>query len=248
MVKHLHYIRNGEGNKRVLFIHGNLASANWWKPTMDALKLECDMLAVDLRGFGRSPDGEENVTFANHAKDIYEIVQLNNFHDFIIVGHSLGGAVAMQFAADYPELLTGLVLVDSSPVGGMADVDYQLLQMVIANKELVVTSLKGTMAIGIDEDYFAQLSKDALRSLPAVIPNTRALEGTDFTERAAYFDKPVLVIYGEKDQLVSLAEAEKQVAAYPMAKLTVIPGVGHNPQVEDTQAFVKHINSFLVLM
>lgn len=244
----IHTIRQGSGQQQIVFIHGNMASSRWWQPTMDALINDWDMLAVDLRGFGRSPDGEVTVTLADHAKDIYEAVQQHKLRSFLLVGHSLGGGVAMQFAADYPEMLTGLVLVDSSPVDGMTGIDYQLLQMVIENKELVVSSLRGTMTTNIDEDYFAQLAADALRSLPAVIPNTRALEAADFTHSAACFNKPVLVIYGEKDQLVTLAEAEKQVAAYSVAKLTVIPSVGHNPQVEDTQAFALCINSLLIVL
>lgn len=242
MKEMIYTIRQGCGQQKIVFIHGNMASSRWWQPAMDMLVNDWDMLAVDLRGFGSSPDGQDVVTLADHATDIYEAVQQHKFSPFLLVGHSLGGGVAMQFAADYPEMLTGLVLVDSSPVGGMTGIDYKLLQMLIDNKELVISSLRGTMASNIDENYFTQLAADALRSLPAVIPNTRALENADFTHSGACFSKPVLVIYGEKDQLVPLAEAEKQVSAYSEAKLMVIPGVGHNPQVEDTQAFAQCIN------
>ncbi len=240
----IHFIRQGGGRKKVVFIHGNMGSVRWWQPAMKILADSLDMTAVDLRGFGSSPDGAEDVTLADHAADIYRIIEMLAFSPVTLVGHSLGGAVAMQLAADYPSIVEKMALIDSAPLGGMHDIDYQLLQAVCSNPDLLVASLKGIMAACVDEAYFAALAQDALRGAAAVIPNTRALEKADFSAGAARFGKPVLVVHGERDIVVPVAEAEKLAAAY-QGQLTVLAGVGHNPQVENTPEFCRILLDFV---
>jgi branched-chain amino acid transport system permease protein len=238
-------LHKGQGAKKLVFVHGNMASAKWWRPVMAALDQEYEMLAVNLRGFGDSPDTPEQVTLADHANDIYELTRKYRFEQLVLVGHSLGSGIAMQFAADYPELLTGLVLVDSTPVAGMQGIDYNLLQMVVNNKELAMTSLKATLIKALDQGFLSELLEDGVRALPSVIPNTRALDGADFSAEAPDFAKPVLVVHGALDALVPVAEAEKAVQIYPNAILKIIPDVGHNPQVEDPMAFVTVLRNFV---
>lgn len=243
MKARLYAHRQGKGDTGVVFIHGNTGSTRWWAPAMNALENEFNMTAVDLRGFGQSPDGPDNVTLADHAGDVKAVADEIGLREFILVGHSLGGGVAMQFAALFPDRLRGLVLVDPAPLGGLKGVDYGILEMSIKNNWMV-PGLKATMVQPVAEEYFALLARDCIRSLPAVIPNTRALEAADFTAVAPRFAKPVLVVQGDKDPLVPLAEAEKIAAAYPHAALTVIADAGHSPQVEQTGAFARCLREF----
>lgn len=245
MSEPIHFIRCGNGVKKVLFIHGNMGSTRWWLPVIELLNNECDMIAVDLRGFGSSPDGLAEVNLGDHAQDIQNVVREQNFSDFIIVGHSLGGAVAMQVAADYPESLSGLVLMDAPPVSGLSNVDYSLLERLLENPEILVSSLRMTMVLPVDEKYFQELAEDCLRGIAAVIPNTRALEKADFSADTGRFGKPVLVIHGEHDAVVPVGEAQKTASAYPNAKLVIIEGCGHNPQVEATAKCAEALRQLL---
>jgi pimeloyl-ACP methyl ester carboxylesterase len=244
MQDRLYYHSQGAGDAKIVFIHGNTGSARWWQPAMNALQKEYSMLAIDLRGFGRSPDGTGTVTLAEHAREIHELLDSLNIADFVLVGHSLGGGVAMQFAADYPDSLRGLVLVDSVPVGGLQGVDYGFLELALKNNWLVA-GLRATMVRPPDEAYFAELAKDCLRSAAAVIPNTRALEAASFLNSARLFPKPVLVVHGEMDTIVALAEAEKTVSTFPAAQLAVIAGVGHSPQVESPAELAGQLRKFM---
>lgn len=244
MQEKLYSVCRGRGTTQIVFIHGNMASAKWWRPVMESLDEEFIMLAVDLRGYGQSPDGAQTVTLAQHAYDLHEVINSQGFSQFILVGHSLGGAVAMEFVLQYPELAAGLVLVDSAPVGGMKNIDYGRVEMMLADRNILEMALRFTLAKPVEEVYFAELLDDAYRSIPAVIPNTRALDGADFTARVKVFAKPVLVLQGEKDVIVSLADAKAAAQAFPNGRCIMIAEAGHNPQIEDPVEFARHLRDF----
>jgi branched-chain amino acid transport system permease protein len=242
----LYTVRKGKpGVQRIVLIHGNMASSRWWQSVIDIMADDFELLALDLRGYGKSPDGPASVSLADHAADIAELAKMADFAPFTLVGHSLGGAVAMQFAALHPDLLEGLVLVDSAPVDGMKNINYDLVQMMLDNETILLTALKSTLVKPIPEDVWAGFAEDCLLGAKSVMANTRALDGADFTAAARAFAKPVLVIQGEQDRLILVAEAEKTAAAYPQGWLVVMAGVGHNPQVEDSATFTQLLGDFV---
>ena len=242
----LYTVRKGKpGAQRIVLVHGNMASSRWWQSVIDGMAADFDLLALDLRGYGKSPDGPAAVSLADHAADIAELVSLADFAPFTLAGHSLGGAVAMQFAALYPDLLEGLVLVDSAPVDGMKDINYDLVQMMLDNQTILLAALQSTLVKPVPEAVWAGFAEDCLLGAKSVMANTRALDGADFTAAASGFNKPVLVIHGEQDRVIPVAEAEKTAAAYPQGRLVIMAGVGHNPQVEDTAAFTQLLTGFV---
>lgn len=245
----LYNVRKGRpGAKRIVLIHGNMASTRWWQGVMANMAEDFELLALDLRGYGKSPAGPAVVSLADHAADIAELVKTEEFAPFTLVGHSLGGAVAMQFAALYPDLLEELVLVDSAPVDGMKDIKYDLVQMMLDNQAILLAALQSTLVKPIPEAVWAGFAEDCLLGAKSVMANTRALDGADFTAAARTFTKPVLVIHGEQDRVIPAAEAAKTAAAYPLGRLEIMAGVGHNPQVEDTAAFTKLLGNFVLAL
>lgn len=245
--ENLHYVRPGivKSDEKILLIHGNLASANWWKPTMRLLQNKYDVLAVDLRGFGQSPAGSEHVTLHDHAQDLAKLIVNEAFYPAVVVGHSLGGAVAMQLTYERPDLVKALVLLDSAPIAGMTDIQYDLLEEVLQKKEFLVGSLLGTMVQEVDQALWPELADDCLKGKDALIPNTRALDQADFRTKATEYVKPVLLIHGEKDVLVPLTAAQEALKYYRNSRLVVLPDCGHAPQVEKTQEFVQCLREFI---
>ncbi len=241
----LHYIRKGTGQNKILLIHGNVASAKWWGPVMDRLQNRFDCLAVDLRGYGASEDGTKDVTISLHAQDIMETLEDMKFFPCVVVGHSLGGAVAMEMGKLYPEKISKLVLLDSAQLEGLGDYDCSALEPIVADPNLLKMALKATFFQPIPVQLEAVLMEDCVRAKDAFIPNTKALMKTNYTQDAPKFTKPVLVIRGENDKVIPLAEAEKIVAAYPNSAMISIPNCGHNPPLEATEQFSKILAEFV---
>jgi len=90
-----------------------------------------------------------DITIEQHAEDIMEILRQQNFFPCTVAGHSLGGAVAMQLAVDMPSYLKAMILVDSAYIGGMGPFDYSLLETVVKDEQILLASLKATLAVEV---------------------------------------------------------------------------------------------------
>lgn len=117
----LFYRMCGEGTRTVLFVHGNLVSSQCWEPFMRALPADFRSVAVDLRGAGQSSYNRPVESIRQFSRDLYFFCHEIALTRFVLVGLSMGGAVVQQFAADYPEMVDRLVLIDSVPSRGYPD-------------------------------------------------------------------------------------------------------------------------------
>lgn len=115
------YYRAGEGNRRkLLLVHGNVSSSVFYLPLFHALEKDYDVVAPDLRCFGDSDALPVDATrgFGDWTDDLAEFVSALNWNSFAMVGWSMGGCVAMQYALEHGEQLTGLILINpGSPYG-----------------------------------------------------------------------------------------------------------------------------------
>src|ERR1700722_10511226 len=117
----LEYFPHGQGLGHIVFIHGFQASARIWSLVQQALPADrYTNIAINNRGAGGSdaPPDETDFSVPNFAADAFELVSQLGWADFTLVGHSLGGATAAQFAVDHPGLLKGLVLLDPADPAG----------------------------------------------------------------------------------------------------------------------------------
>ena len=112
------YRERDGGTKKVLLIHGNMTSSKHWDLLIDQMDPEYKIYAVDLRGFGESSYHKPTMSIKDFSDDVKMFVDKIGLKDFAIVGWSTGGAVGMQFAADYPGYCEKLVLLASASTRG----------------------------------------------------------------------------------------------------------------------------------
>lgn len=235
----------------VVLIHGAGSHHLCWPAGLRRLA-GWHVLAVDLPGHGRS-QGVGAQTIEAYAAQVRQFLDDLEIHRAILVGHSMGGAIALQMALDYPTLAAGLGMIAS---GAYLGVPPDLLEA-MGNPV--------TFPVGLNilhERAFSPAASSALvqRSLamlqearPSVVRGdwlacasfdvrTALLAGR---EGAAAIQTPAWVACGEDDQLTPPAFARFLVSAIPGAVLQVIPGAGHMVIVEQPEALVDSLRQFL---
>lgn len=241
----LFYATAGSG-QALVYIHGNTGSSQWFSRVMEIPGYQT--FALDLPNFGRSSPlpGEADLhVYADYVKKFIEALGLESP---IVVGHSLGGAVAQSLVLRYPGVARALVLVDSSsPKGLLTPRDrYPLIEMMRNDKSILSKALAATVPTLKDQAFFASLVDDAtLMAEKAWIGNAEALSHFDVSASTASFKGPVLVVWGKGDFIISEEMARETAKAFPDAELRIVENVGHSIIVENPGLFIEITKVFL---
>jgi branched-chain amino acid transport system permease protein len=239
------YRTEGEG-KPLVYVHGNTGSSLWFSKVMKVPG--CRTYALDLPNFGNSDPLEGAVDLRRYADHLKGFIDALGLGSPLVAAHSLGGAVAQSMAISSPESLCGLVLIDSAAPRGLVTPRerHPLIEMMRKDRSFLSKALAATLPTLKDPAFFEALVDDALRMAePAWIGNAEALSRFDISERAAEFAKPVLVLWGRSDCIVTEAMARETAAAYPKGELKILEGVGHSVIAEDPARFMDLLMDFI---
>jgi pimeloyl-ACP methyl ester carboxylesterase len=249
----LFYEVAGTGPPLVL-IHGFTLDSRMWDDQMDALTTRHQVIRYDLRGFGRSAmPGEEPYTAAGDLKALLDYLGLEAA---AILGLSLGGGVAADFAVTYPEAVRALVLVDAT-VGGWewsSGWNERLGAVWAAGRELGVETAR--------ERWLALPLFMAAREQPQVARRLRRIvsgySGWHWVnddpqqyldppaiQRLGSITAPTLIIIGERDEPDFHGVAAALQRGIPHAEPVTIPGVGHMSNMEAVEQFNEIVLRFL---
>jgi pimeloyl-ACP methyl ester carboxylesterase len=246
------------GGTPVVLIHGTAAWSELWRDTIDALAMSgFHVIALDMPPFGFS-DHPGDYTRARQAERINDVLEKLHTPPAIIVGHSFGAGAATEFAMRYSRRSRALVLVDAalgltSPPGDAPAllrpkwIRELLVSLTITNplatKRLLQSLIeKKDRALPRYVDILLRPTK--LRdSTPGIADWLYYFTGSDVAAQsadgAAYAELklPVAIIWGEKDSVTPKEQATDLQHRLTQATLTVLPGVGHIPQIEDPDLF-----------
>jgi len=241
----------------MLLLHGSFASSRWWEPFFAILPDEIYAIAPDLRGCGGSDRSDDGYEIHEQAADVAAFAEALGLDDFDLVGHSSGGAIAVEFALTYPGRARSLILVDSAPIEGVFTPleGYQLLEQMREDRALLGQALASLMpstpppTMNAEEfnAFFETLVDDAAGMAPAAFTAVaRALGHWNRFEEARYLSRPTLLLWGEKDTLVDRDSTTRMLIAIPgAANLEVLRGVGHSPMLESPVVLAERIIDFI---
>jgi pyruvate dehydrogenase E2 component (dihydrolipoamide acetyltransferase) len=244
----------GRGRPLVL-LHGLFDDAEGWDALARDTRRPC--YAVDLPGFGGS-QGPTRPRISAYAEDVVAGLEALEVSDCTLVGHSLGGAIAVAVAERSaavgalallaPVGFGPIALADWMTLPGFADVWQFALPVALVNPLTVTAAYTTFVAHGRlpSRDLMARLRRRAFRSGPGVRAATVAIAAAGhsargFARRPVAFDGPVAVVWGARDALVPTAHISALRRALPQAHVEVWDGMGHHPQRERPVALAGFI-------
>ncbi|HUE26503.1 MAG TPA: alpha/beta hydrolase [Solirubrobacteraceae bacterium] len=258
----------GDEGPVVVLIHGIAGCAEQWDQVMPLLAERYTVVAPDLLGHGRSDKPRGDYSLGAFAASVRDLLVVLGHRRATIVGHSLGGGVAMQFTYEYPPFAERLVLVSS---GGLGREVHPLLRAatlpgselvlpLIANESLqglggAVGQLLGRVGLRAGPDLaemakgYASLADAGARqafihSLRAVLDITgQRVSATDRLYLAALL--PSLIIWGSRDPLIPVEHATTAHRSLPGSRLEVFEDIGHFPQIHSPVRFAQTLIDFI---
>jgi pimeloyl-ACP methyl ester carboxylesterase len=251
------YRVQGEGPPLVLVMGYRLSSAAWPAAFVDALTRRFTVITMDNRGTGQSDKPVDGYAIANMARDLGDLLNELNISYTYILGYSMGGAIAQEFAWQFPDRVSGLILCATmcggpraiyappSVVRVMRELDG-LKPDEIARQIWKVTYSPGYLA------KHRELAEDQMRReiaaptpLHAADLQFQAFAEFDCSKALPNIHAPTLVLTGELDQLISPQNSKIIASLIPRAKLIIIPGCGHRVMWEATDECVTFVAEFL---
>ena len=263
----LSYVDSGSG-PAVLFIHGLLGSHRNWTHLVDELADEHRVIVPDLFGHGMSDKPMGDYSIGAHAATLRDLLDLLGVDTVTLVGHSLGGGIAMQFCYLFPERVDRLALVATGGLG--RTVSPVLRSAALPGAEWVLPVLasrwvRGSVdAVGralsltgwragadarIAWESFASLS-DA-ESRRAFLATTRSVidpGGQTISAHDRIADVaavPTLVVWGARDRLIPAGHAERARTVFADARVEVFEAAGHFPHLEQPDRFAAVLSEFM---
>lgn len=254
----------------LLLIHGVGDNSTTWDSVHAKLAQRFTVIAPDLLGHGESdkPRADYSLAaFANGMRDLLAVLEIDRV---TVVGHSLGGGVAMQFAYQYPHLVERIVLVGSGGVTKDVGLALRLAALPMGSESLAVLRVPGavpalkflgrTAGTVLGSTKFGRDLPEAVRLIDS-LQDPAALSAFSRTLRAVVDGRgqlvtmldrsyllesmPVQLIWGEDDLIIPVSHARIARAAIPCSRLAILKKSGHMPFHDDPDRFVDIVERFI---
>jgi pimeloyl-ACP methyl ester carboxylesterase len=245
-----HYEVVGRRGQPIIFLHSWLGSWRYWLPTMDSISDRYRAYALDFWGFGDSDRHESQFSMSEYVTMLYEFMDNLGMGRVVLVGHGLGGMVAVRAAAEQPQRFSRLVTV-TTPIQGAA------LHSVV--KPGALSRLLGrSNPSNIWSRQLRQLSVDYPQVLEEVIEDTESLSETvvrrvldsvletDLRSDLAKLEMPLLAIFGEKDTIVPSDQARHLSEEHAHLQQVIrLPRSNHFPFLDQSNTFNRMLLDFM---
>ncbi len=252
----------------IVLIHGMAGSSSTWRRVMPALAEHFTVIAPDLVGHGESEKPRGDYSLGAFASGVRDLLLALGHDRATLVGQSLGGGVAMQFAYQFPERCERLVLVSSGGLGD--DVNFLLRWLALPGAEFVLplactnwihaagVNLAGWLSrIGLHTgphlaevwDSYGSLADPETRT--AFVHTLRSVVDVS-GQRVSAADRlylasevPTLIIWGDNDSIIPVEQGRATHAAIPGSRLEIFEGTGHFPHCEHPGRFARVVIDFM---
>jgi pimeloyl-ACP methyl ester carboxylesterase len=262
------YRTAGDGGEVIVLVHGVTGSSRQWEPVMELLASDHTLVAPDLLGHGESAKPRGDYSLGAYASGVRDLMLALGHDRATVVGHSLGGGIAMQLAYQFPERVERLVLVDSGGLG--RSVHAVLRAATLPGAELVLPLLAAGGLVSAGAWVARALDRVGLRAGPDLAEMGAGFASlSDADTRAAFIHTlravieptgqrvdardrlylaegmPSLIVWGERDPLIPVRHGVRAHGLMPGSRLELFESAGHFPQVDDPVRFAEVLADFV---
>lgn len=254
----IHYTVTGDGPPVVL-IHGFLDSLQSWRRNIPTLAQTHRVYAIDVLGFGASQRVRDHIyTMKQQAAILQEFFQAHNIANADVIGHSMGGALALQFAYDFPSSVHKVVLIAPATylypiLPGLKRVPRGITRGVLGIYEKMQGERHNPLHFAYGDPE--RITADALAfrnqmlrvrgQHDALISMTKSNRESDVPRALPQMNVPALIIWGKKDRVLPGWHAHRHIRDLPNARLEWIANAGHLPHEEEPESVNQLITNFL---
>ncbi len=263
----LSYVDSGSGPV-ALFIHGILGSQRQWAELVDRIDDDHRVVVPDLFGHGDSAKPTGDYSLSSHAATLRDLLDHLGIERVTLVGHSLGGGIAMQFFYLFPDRVDRLVLVSSGGLGREVNLVLRAATLPLAEQVLGVVASdpvlervealgRGMQKVGwkpgadMGAIWRGFTSLGDRQSRRAFLATTRAV--IDFGGQSisahdhlgAVTPPPTLIVWGSKDRMIPAWHALNAQRAVPGCRVELFEGAGHFPHLDDPDRFARVLREFM---
>jgi pimeloyl-ACP methyl ester carboxylesterase len=247
----------GQG-RPVILLHGFPVDGRLFDAQLSAAevgRIGARLMAVDMPGFGTTPLAEpppDVMTVEDLAESVAALIRREELESPVVGGVAIGGYIAVELAARYPDLVGGLVLMGPKPAPDSPSLANQrevTAQLALRDGSAVVADTLAAKPLGPQADgavlakMHQMISEADPRAIAALIRGIA--RRPDPAPAMAALTMPVQVICGEKDPFSPLADAKRVAEIIPRASLVVLPGIGHMAPIEAQLSVTRALASFL---
>ncbi len=251
------YVHQGSGNTPILLIHGFDSSVFEYRRLLPLLAEKNETWAVDLLGFGFT-ERVAGLPFSTKAigSHLYYFWKTLISQPVILIGASMGGAAAIDFTLNHPEIVKKLILIDSAgfaitanngkflipPLGYLAT---SFLRNPKIRQNISVNAYFDKTLASVDAQTCAALHLEVPNWNQALIAFTKSGGYCGFGEQLSQIQQQTLILWGKQDRILGTADATRFESAIANSQLIWIPDCGHVPHLEKPQITAQHILEFV---
>jgi len=246
----IHYeISGNENNPKMVLIHGLFLNSDCWREQLKTFEDKFNILRFDLRGHGRTTKPKKRFTIRNYVDDMYGLLtHLDWTEKLYLVGHSLGGMIALVYGIENPSHVKKMVVADS-----FCFISQEAITDVLGR---VNSSKLEKFALGISIRGLSPYNEDTAKFVAKIVIDhmtkkdclraTAASAGFNVCENLKSLNIPVLVLVGKKDITTPVWASEMIHEWLPQSELVILPDAGHLTILDHPIEFNKQVISFWV--
>jgi pimeloyl-ACP methyl ester carboxylesterase len=245
----------GEGSIPVIFLHGFPFDKSMWKGQLDNLKVLNRIIALDIRGFGKSTDQETPLSIDLFSEDLIAFMDKLNIKKAIVCGLSMGGFIALNAIKKFPKRFEALILCDTQCVADTIEVKenrYKAIEQISQNgvtefNEKFIKNIFHPDSITTKTELVENLSSIVFaNSKEIIIAGLTALaERSETCSSLIAISIPTLIICGREDTVTPLGQSEFMRRHIEGSSLKIIDNAGHVSNLEQPEEFNKYLCNFL---